>query len=294
MPIAQLSKVNIAYEREGEGEPLLMIMGVGGQLIQWPEQFKQALIDKGFELILVDNRDVGLSSSMDHLGVPNPNKALIQQFLGTAPVTPPYTLEDMAEDHFGLLNHLEIKRCHVLGISMGSMIAQIFASKYSDCTQSLNLLHSNTGRRRHSFINPKAFLALSSRKNVTNIDDYIEHIVNLFNVIGSPDHRTSESRMKEFAREAYERGYNPDGFKRQMMAIFSAGNRERFFKNIQAPTTVIHGHKDPLMPLAAGKALVRDIPNALGFYFDDLGHDLPDFYAETFAQIVRNNANLRD
>jgi proline iminopeptidase len=268
-----------------------MIMGIGGQLTQWPPGFRQALCDQGFELILVDNRDVGLSSSMDHLGVPNTNKAIAQRYLGKT-ITPPYTLEDMAEDHFELMTHLEIERCHVLGISMGSMIAQIFASKYANLTQTLNLFHSNTGKRRHSIIKPKVLRALTNRIKIDDAEAFIKYAINFFQVVGSPDHQRPESELREYAAAAYKRARNQNGFKRQLMAIISTGDREQFFKNIQAPTAVVHGHKDPLMPLAAGKSLVRDIPNAKGFYFKDLGHDLPDFYSETFAQIVRNNANL--
>ena len=294
MPVAQLSEASIAYEIEGtgNGEPLLLIMGIGGQLIQWPPEFREALINLGFELILVDNRDAGLSTSMDHFGIPNTNKAVVQQYLGT-PVEAPYTLEHMAKDKYELLTHLGIDSCHVLGISMGSMIAQVFASTYGNVTRSLNLFHSNTGRRRHGLMKPKAFFALTNRGGVQNKEEFIEHFVNLFRVVGSPNHQRPESQLREFATIAYDRGMNPAGFKRQLMAILSTGNRERFFKNIQRPTAVVHGHKDPLMPLSAGRALVRGIPNARGYFFKDLGHDLPPIYCETFAQIVRNNANLK-
>ena len=291
MPIVELSEASIAYEREGEGEPLLLIMGIGGQLIQWPPEFRAALINLGFELILVDNRDAGLSSSMDQFGVPNTNKAVLRQCLGQ-PIRGPYTLENMAKDNYELLEHLGIQSCHVLGISMGSMIAQVFASKYEQTTRSLCLIHSNTGRRRHGLMKPRAFFALTNRGTVESKEDFIQHFVNLFRVVGSPDHQRPESQLREFANIAYDRGINPAGFKRQLMAILSTGNRSRFFTNIQRPTAVIHGHKDPLMPLSGGRALVREIPNAQGYFFKDLGHDLPPVYCETFAQIIRNNADL--
>ncbi len=292
MPVAQLSEVSIAYEIEGNGagEPLLMLMGIGGQLIQWPVEFREALVNAGFKLILVDNRDAGLSSSMDKFGVPNTSKAVFQQLIGR-PIDAAYSLENMAQDSFELLSYLGIESCHVLGISMGSMIAQVFASKYPALTRSLCLLHSNTGRRRHSVIKPKAFFALSKRGNIQNKEEAIDGFVELFRVIGSPDHQRPEAQLREFAEIAYERARNPDGFKRQLMAILSTGNRENFYKKIQSPTAVVHGHKDPLMPLSGGRALVREIPNARGYFFKDLGHDLPPTYCETFAQIVRNNAN---
>lgn len=293
MPVVTLSEASIAYELEGtgKGEPLLLIMGIGGQLIQWPPEFKEALIQLGFDLILVDNRDAGLSSSMDHMGIPDTNKAVLQQYLGQ-PVKGAYSLENMAKDNYELLQHIGIERCHILGISMGSMIAQIFAAKYSQATKSLNLFHSNTGRRRHGLMKPKAFFALSNRGGAQSKEDFIENFVNLFRVVGSPNHQRPESQLRQFANIAYDRGVNPSGFKRQLMAILSTGNRERFFQNIQAPTAIVHGHKDPLMPLSGGRALVREIPNARGYFFKDLGHDLPPIYCETFAQIVRNNADL--
>ena len=150
MPTVQLPNVKLYYEREGSGQPLLLIMGICAQMVLWPQSFRQALIQSGFELIKIDNRDVGLSSKMIEHGVPKLWKAVGTRLVNQ-PVDAGYTLEDMSQDIIDLLDHLSLSKVHVTGISMGSMIAQVLAGKYPNRVQSLTLMHSNTGKRRHLF-----------------------------------------------------------------------------------------------------------------------------------------------
>jgi pimeloyl-ACP methyl ester carboxylesterase len=194
MPIAEFTEVSLAYERIGSGVPLLLIMGVGGQLIQWPPDFQEALQSEGFELILVDNRDIGLSSKLDHLGIPNIWNIMWKKALGFS-VDTPYTLEDMAADYIELLDHLNIQQCHILGISMGSMISQILASKYPDRISTVTLVHTGTGKPRHSLgIKPRALKALASRGTISSEEEYAEHFQQLFSVVGSPDLQRSPEK----------------------------------------------------------------------------------------------------
>ncbi len=276
------------YEQEGSGDPLLMIMGVGAQLVQWPPDFCEALLQQNFSIIRPDNRDVGLSEKMDHLGVPNTQSAFLRQAVGL-PVHAPYTLEDMAEDKIQLLDHLQIDRCHVLGISMGSMIAQILASKYPDRVKSVTLMHTNTGKLRHGIqTKPKALQALLKRSTIRNADDFAEYFQYLFSVVGSPNLQRPAEVLKEAGRALYERGYHRDGFKRQFAAIMATGDRERFYSSITQPTAVIHGYKDPLLCVAGARAVVHSIPQARGHYFDELGHDIPSELVADFVTIIRD------
>lgn len=289
MPIAKLSStLSLAYEREGSGIPLLLIMGVGGQLAQWPSDFREALIERGFELILVDNRDAGLSSKMTQLGFPNTTTLMWRQAFGLS-IETPYTLVDMAEDYQRFLDHLQLDQCHVVGISMGSMIAQILAAEYPERITSVTLMHTGTGKRRHSLsVKPRALSALAKRGKMDNAEDYSEYFAHLFSVVGSPTLQRSPEVLRDAGRALYERGHSPDGFKRQFAAILATGDREPYYSRIQQPCSIINGYKDPLLPIAGAKEVERAIPHAVGYYFDDLGHDLPEKYSAIFAEIIKS------
>lgn len=291
MSIATLSQLNMKYERIGYGEPLLMIMGIGAQLIHWPPSFCQSLQDEGFSLILPDNRDAGLTSQMSHLGKPNIPKIWGKAFLGL-PAKAPYTLLDMAQDFIDLLDHLKISRCHLLGISMGSMISQILASQYPSRFQSITLLHSNSGKKRHIIgANQQAYQTLIYKKPIRNEQEYADYIVKLLRALGSPGLLASENDMRIFAKVAYNRGYHPEGFLRQLAAVLATSNREPFYSTIRQPTAIIHGAKDPLFPIINAQYLHQRIPNSSLHIFDDLGHDIPEKYHQPIAKIIRDLAN---
>ena len=216
-------------------------MGVGGQLIQWPPDIQEALIAQGFEIILVDNRDVGLSSKLNHLGTPNIWKLMWKQTFGLS-MTVPYTLEDMAVDYIDLLDHLHIKHCHVLGISMGSMIAQILAAKYPERISTVTLVHTGTGKSRHSIgIKPRAIRTLAARGNVKSEQEYAQHFEQLFSVVGSPGLQRPSERLQEVGRLLFQRSYSPDGFKRQFAAILATGDRENITHTFNNPHQLFMG-----------------------------------------------------
>lgn len=291
MPQAHLPNLTMEYEISGEGTPLLMLMGVGGQLVQWPPDFVDALTEVGFKTIRPDNRDVGLSEKFDHLGSPNTAAALLRQAMGFNP-NAPYTLEDMAEDNIQLLDHLHIEQCHLVGISMGSMISQILAAKYPERFQTVTLMLTNTGKFRHSLqTKPRALKTLLKRSTINNSDDFAQYFQHLFSVVGSPNLQRPPEKLREAGRALYERGYHRAGFKRQFAAIMATGNRERFYSQITQPTAIIQGKSDPLMSEAAGRAVEQSISTATGHYFDELGHDLPAELVPQFVQIIRELAN---
>ena len=288
MPQATLPNLNMEYEISGQGTPLLMIMGVGGQLVQWPPDFIDGLIESGFMVIRPDNRDVGRSQTFTNLGTPNTPLAFVKQAL-RLPSDAPYTLEDMAEDNIQLLDHLGIETCHVIGISMGSMIAQVLASKYPERIRSVTLMLTNTGKLRHALqTKPWALKILLKRSTITNADHYAEYFQELFSTVGSPTLQRPPERLKDLGRLLYERGYHPSGFKRQVAAIVATGDREKFYSTITQPTAIIQGKSDPLMSEAAGRAVKEAIPTATGHYFDELGHDLPAELVPQFIEIIRS------
>ena len=290
MPRVKLSEITIAYERAGQGDPLLMIMGIGAQLTQWPKDFCQALRDQGFDLIKPDNRDCGLSTKLIDQGVPDTRKTMLKRILGQ-PIRAGYQLEDMAGDLQELLDHLGIARCHVVGISMGSMIAQILAGSQPHRVRSLTLMHSNTGKRRHHLSNVIALHKLTSRSSVSSRGEYIEGFVELFHVIGSPKLLRPDDEMRKFAAESYDRSHHPPGFSRQMHAVLASGDREKYYRKITCPTRIIHGKIDPIMPLSGARTLQASISKAKLHIYPDLGHDIPPSYAVEFANIIRENAN---
>jgi pimeloyl-ACP methyl ester carboxylesterase len=289
MPHASLSNIKMAYEREGKGEPLLLIMGIGAQLIQWPPSFCTALCDLGFEVIRIDNRDSGLSSSID-----SPLtfcKRTLLRFLSNKPIKAAYTLEDMSTDIVEFLDFIGLKSCHIVAISMGSMIAQIVAAKHPERVRSLTLMSSNTGKRRHFFIPPSVLKVLLPRGASKTKETYIKGFVELFEVIGSPKYQRSHTELSQFAEQAFERSYNPLGFSRQLRAVMATGDRERFYTKISCPTSLIHGILDPLTPIAGARILHKSIPNSRANFFPDLAHDIPEHFIPIFAKIIQETAN---
>ena len=178
---------------------------------------------------------------------------------------------------------------------MGSMIAQIMAAKYPARIQSVTLMLTNTGKLRHALqTKPKALQILLKRSTITDAEHYAEYFQQLFSTVGSPTLQRPPERLREAGRALYERGYHPDGFKRQVAAIVGTGDRERFYSAITQPTAIIQGKSDPLMSESAGRAVEAAIPTATGYYFDELGHDLPAELVPQFVQIIRQTANQKE
>ncbi len=271
------------------GEPLLLIMGLGMQLVGWHEDLVRQFVARGFRVIRFDNRDIGLSQGFDALGVPNVAVAGLRHLVGL-PVRPPYTLADMAADAAGLLDALGIAAAHVCGASMGGMIAQHMALHHPQRVKSLTLVMTSSGSRRLPGPSPKVRRAMLARPaKPHDIESVLAHYRRLYTLIGSPAYRPSDEWLEERLRSSLRRAYRPDGTARQLVAIIADGDRSPRLTCITAPTLVIHGAADPLVRVAAGHDLVRKIHGARIDVIEGMGHDLP---APLWPRLVADVASV--
>ena len=275
----QLSANGIRLEVEDHGsptgEPLLLVMGLGMQLLAWHEDLVQLLVARGFRVIRFDNRDIGLSQGFDVHGVPNLAVASLKHLVGLR-LRSAYTLADMAEDARGVLDALGIKAAHVCGASMGGMIAQQLAVRHPGRVKSLTLMMTSSGARHlpgPTLEVRRAMLASPSKPG--DLNSLVEHYVKLYKLIGSPAYRPSEGWMEQRLRMSLKRAYHPQGTARQLVAIAADGDRSSLLGRIRLPTQVIHGKADPLVPVAAGYDLAKKIDAAKIDVIDGMGHDLP-------------------
>jgi pimeloyl-ACP methyl ester carboxylesterase len=268
--------IEIEYEDHGDkADPaILLIMGFGAQLTLWPDEFVEALVARGFRVIRYDNRDIGLSHKFHGVKAPGPVKLTLLSRIGLKPRVP-YTIGDMADDGAGLLGALGIARAHVVGASMGGMIAQHFAARHRDMTLSLTLVFTSTGNRKLPSARPEAMKALVKRPESEEEDVLVEHGVYLARTIGSPGYPGEEERLRERARANVRRSFYPEGPLRQMAAIVSDGDRRAMLRKLRVPTLVLHGEDDPLLPVAHGRDVAATIPGAKIRTIPGWGHDLP-------------------
>jgi pimeloyl-ACP methyl ester carboxylesterase len=275
---ASVNGIELVYETIGDPSdpPLLMVMGLGMQLIHWDRELCELLAARGFRVIRFDNRDAGLSTKID---APVPNLA---RGMAGLPIDAPYLLKDMADDAFGLLDHLGVEGAHVIGASLGGMIAQTMAILRPERVLSLVSLMSTTGERRAG--RPRLrVLSVLIRRAPTEKRAYVEHFVRVFRMIGSKGFPTDESRVRRLAAASYERGHHPAGTGRQLAAILASGDRTERLRDLHVPTTVLHGKDDPLIPFRGGQATARAIPGAKLIAIPGMGHDLPP---EVWPQVV--------
>jgi pimeloyl-ACP methyl ester carboxylesterase len=273
VPIAKANRIEIAYEEFGDSKApaILLIMGLGAQLTRWPEAFCQRLADAGFRVVRYDNRDIGLSTKFAAAGVPNIGD-MLQRALKGEPIDAPYTLEDMAMDGVGLLDALGIAKAHIAGVSMGGMIAQIFAANHPDHARSLVSIMSTSGRPDLPLGKPEAMRSLMSRPPATDRDSIIQHAVTERRVVGSPGFPEDEAVLRQQVAAAFDRSYHPQGAARQMAAVLQNGSRVPLLEKIRVPSLVIHGIDDPLVPVACGKDTAATIPNAELLLVPGMGH----------------------
>ncbi len=270
--------IDIEVEDTGAGKGakrpvVLLIMGLGMQLVAWPPALVQALVDAGYRVVRHDNRDIGLSQHFDHLGKPNMVWAMLKFKLGLA-VNAPYSLADMAADSIGVLDALHIDKAHVVGVSMGGMIAQRVALAAPDRVASLTSIMSSSGARGLPEATPKVMRALFSRPASSALDDIVAHYVRLYKAIGSPGFPIPEADMKERILKGITRSFHPVGTLRQMAAIAADSRRAAELARITKPTLVLHGHADPLVPFPCGQDTARRIPGAKLVGIEGMGHDL--------------------
>jgi pimeloyl-ACP methyl ester carboxylesterase len=257
-----------------DGEPLLLIMGLGMQLVGWPDELVRRLAAEGFRVVRFDNRDAGLSQVFDHLGVPNIVAATLRHAL-RLPVRAPYSLGDMARDAAGVLDALGIARAHVCGASMGGMIAQRLALHHPERVKSLTLMMTTSGARQLPQASARVRRALLSRPASSAEDDVIAQLMSVLEVIGSPAYRPDAQDVRQRLRQALRRAYRPAGTLRQLVAIAADGDRSPGLGGLRMPCHVIHGTADPLVPVAGGIDLAAKIRGATQDLIDGMGHDLP-------------------
>jgi pimeloyl-ACP methyl ester carboxylesterase len=265
-----VNSIELVYETIGDpsGPALLLVMGLGMQLIHWDRELCELLADRGYRVIRFDNRDAGLSTKID---APVPN--LVRGMAGLS-IDAPYLLEDMADDAFGLLDHLGIEAAHVVGASMGGMIAQAMAIRRPERVLSLTSIMSTSGERRAGRPKLRVWSVLFRRAPASK-DAFVEYFVRVFRMIGSKGFGADEQRVRELARASYERGHHPAGTGRQLAAIMASGDRTEQLRDVRVPTTVIHGKDDPLVPFRGGMATTRAVPGAKLIAIPGMGHDLP-------------------
>lgn len=277
LSISQANGIQIAYDTFGDqgSPPLLLIMGLGGQMINWHEEFCAQLATKGYWVIRFDNRDVGLSSKFDEAGVPNLG-ALTRAIERGHAVDLPYTLHDMADDVVGLLDALQISSAHILGTSMGGRIAQLVALHNPHRVRTLIPIMSPMGEPGYPPPKPEA-LAILYEPAPRDREAYIEYSVRTAQVLSGPAFPIEEGIVRERAGKAFDRCVNPGGIARQLAALMAAGGVKKDLGSLKTPTLVIHGSHDPLIPVACAVDMADTIPGAQLLIIEGLGHSLADF-----------------
>jgi len=282
---ASVGELELVYETIGDpGDPaLLLVMGLGMQLIHWDRGLCDLLAARGFHVIRFDNRDAGLST---RINAPVPN---VMRLMAGLPTRVPYLLHDMAADSFGLLDELGIERAHVAGVSMGGMIAQTMAIRRPERVLSLASMLSTPGDRRVGTPKLRVWSVLM-RRAPRERDAYIEYFVRVFRMIGSPAYPIEAERSRELAAATYDRSHDPAGTARQLGAILASGSRSAELAQLDVPTVVVHGESDPLVPLRAGRATANAIPRAELVTFPGMGHNLPQELWPRFVEAIAKNA----
>jgi pimeloyl-ACP methyl ester carboxylesterase len=277
--------IEIAYETLGDpaDPPLLLVMGLGMQLIHWDLELCEELADSGYHVIRFDNRDAGLSTQIDA-----PVPPIVRAMAGFH-IDSPYLLTDMAEDAFGLLDGLGIERAHVMGASMGGMIGQTMAINRPERLLSLTSIMSTTGERRAGMPKLRVW-SLLMRRAPGNREAFQDYFVRMFRIIGSPGFPQDEPRVRELAAATFDRAHNPAGAARQLAAIIASGDRTSALRRLQVPTTVIHGTDDPLVPFRGGVATARAIPGAELVAIPGMGHDMPREVWPKFREALAKNS----
>lgn len=283
----QIRSNGIALEVEDhgprDGEPLLLVMGLGMQLVAWDIGLVDQLVDRGYRVIRFDNRDIGLSQSFDGAGAPNVVLQAIRFRLGWR-IASAYSLADMADDSIGILDALGIERAHVCGASMGGMIAQHIAVRHAARVASLTLIMTTSGARGLPGPSLRVQTALISKPaNPRDKASVIAHYKRLYRLIGSPGFPTADEQMTAQVELTVMRSYQPRGSTRQIVAIAADGDRSKLLRAIIAPTQIIHGGADPLVPVAAAHDLAKKIEGSVLDIVDGMGHDLPEALWPRFA-----------
>jgi len=291
MPKAKVNNIEIEYDTFGDpsSKPLLLIMGLGAQLINWDEEFCEKLVERGFFVIRFDNRDVGLSTKFEEAGEPDLMKLFISVQKGEK-IEAPYTLEDMADDAVGLLNALNIDKAHICGTSMGGMIAQTVAYRHPSHVLSLTSIMSSTGNPDLPQPKPEALQVLI-KPVPEGREAIIEDGVTRMRIIHGSGFPFDEDRARKLAIRSYDRSNYRPGFSRQLAAILATGNRKPAVLSITVPTLVIHGGDDPLLSREGGKDTAEAIAGSELMIIEGMGHSLPPEVWPRVIEAITNNAS---
>jgi pimeloyl-ACP methyl ester carboxylesterase len=284
MASVQANGITIEYEEQGSGEPLLLVMGLGGQLTDWPQELVDVIADRGFRVIRLDNRDSGLST--EFTGPPPSTGQIAKAVMFRRPMESEYLLTDMAADAAGLLEALGVDSAHVVGVSMGGMIAQTMAIEHPERVRSLTSIMSTTGSRKVGQPTKRIIAKFARRKppaRETAIDDSIE----TFRAICGPTF--DEAEFREIAKTSIERSFRPVGTGRQTAAIMASGDRTEQLQQLDVPTLVVHGLLDPLVRPTGGMATAA-VPGSRLLMFNDMAHDLPRTRWVEMADEIAQNA----
>ena len=291
MTKAKANNIEIEYETFGDrsDKPLLLIMGLGDQMITWDKEFIKHLTDRGFFVIIFDNRDVGLSSKCDEGGKPDLMGAILAVQRGD-PIEAPYSLDDMADDSIGLLDVLGIEKAHIVGASVGGMIAQTIAYRHPSRVLSLTSIMSTTGNPELPQMTQEAaevfFLPVPPER-----DAHIENQVRVGKFVYGSGFPFNEERQRTFAARSFDRCFYPPGVERQMLAIMVHGNMKEKISAIKVPTLVIHGREDPLYPVECGIEIAETIQGSELIIIEGMGHSLPPEVFNLISDAIKRNAS---
>jgi pimeloyl-ACP methyl ester carboxylesterase len=281
------SGIDLCFETFGDeaDPPILLVMGLGGPMGWWPDDFCERLAGRGFFVIRYDNRDTGRSTKLRQHRVGRTD--VVRAFLGLG--RPPYTIGDLADDAFGLLDHLGIEQVHLVGVSMGGMIVQTMAIARPERALSMTSIMSTTGNRRVGWQHPRIIPALLASAGPTR-DAYVERSIKTATIIGSPAFPGDEELARQRAYETYDRGWSASGVTRQMLAVLAQPDRTKDLARLDLPVTVIHGLSDRLVHRSGGKAVADAVPGAEHIEIAGLGHDLPSQLFDTYVEAIVRTA----
>lgn len=284
--------IELFYEDHGDpaAEPILLVMGLGAQLVLWPDELVEDLVGRDFRVIRFDNRDIGLSQKLEGAKAPGLKWQVLRKAIGW-PARVPYTLADMAADAAGLLDALEIERAHVVGASMGGMIAQLMAIHHARKLHSLTSIMSTTGNARIPPADKEAMNALIAPLPSMEEEALLAHGINVQEKIGSPGFPPDPDRRRERVLKSIRRSVYPPGLQRQLAAIIDDGDRRERLKSVDVPTLVLHGESDPLVKLEGGKDTAAAIPGAKLVTIPGWGHDLPLALVDRIAREIAEHAH---
>jgi len=280
--------VELCYQTFGDpdGDPLVLVMGLGGPMIWWDPELCRMLAQQGFYVVRFDNRDTGRSSRFAGRVT---RRMLVRAAAGLR-VRPPYSLDDMAADTFGLMDHLDLDSAHVAGVSMGGMIAQTMAISQPRRVRSLTSIMSTTGKRTVGWQHPSLFPTLLASRGPSR-EAYVQASAAVWQLIGSPAYPQPRERTESRAGDTYDRGVSASGVLRQMLAVVTQSHRGPRLHSLALPAMVIHGLDDKMVHVSGGRATAAAIPGAELLLIDGMGHDLPPELFETFADAIRRTAD---